>query len=243
MNTRIKKSLKSLLIFFHLDLTKNLKYDRLTKKILKKVLTNESNCIDIGCHEGEILEIICKHSPGGSHVALEPIPFLYDKLVEKFDNRNVEFLPYALSNTEKNTTFNVVKNALGYSGLKQRSYQVKKPEIEIIEVKVKMLDTILNGKTRIDLIKLDVEGAEFNVLKGAESTLKKFKPIVIFEFGLGASEFYNVSPVELYNFLSEEIGLSLFTLNAFIKSRPALTLQNFENHYKLNDEYYFIASP
>jgi len=242
MNKKIKRVLKSILIFFHLDLTKNLKYDRLTKKILKKVLTEKSNCIDIGCHEGEILEIICKYSPKRKHIAFEPIPFLYDRLTTKFTNNNVNFYPYALSDIEENTTFNIVKNALGHSGLKKRNYDVKKPNIEKIEVNVKVLDTILDMSQKIDLIKIDVEGAEFNVLKGAKRILKENRPMIIFEFGIGASNFYKVNPVEVYKFLIEKMGLKLYTLKSFLKSKSSLTLTEFKDHYRLNDKFYFIAS-
>ena len=76
----IKDTLREVLIFLHLDLTKNLKYDRLTKKILKKYLKKEYNCIDIGCHKGEILELMMHFSPEGKHYAFEPIPYLCKEL-------------------------------------------------------------------------------------------------------------------------------------------------------------------
>jgi hypothetical protein len=95
---------------------------------------------------------------------------------------------------------------------------------------------------KIDLIKIDVEGAEFNVLKGAKRILKEYRPIIIIEFGLGASNFYKVNPVEVYKFLIEKMGLKLYTLKSFLKSESSLTLTEFKDHYRLNDEYYFIAS-
>ena len=69
----MKDIIKSLLHFFKLDLTKNIQYDRLTALILEQVIKQDSNCIDIGCHKGEILEVMIKHAPKGSHFAFEPI--------------------------------------------------------------------------------------------------------------------------------------------------------------------------
>lgn len=57
---KIKSLLKCLFIFFHIDITKNIEYDRLTKQILKKNLKKNSNCLDIGCHKGEILDLMLK---------------------------------------------------------------------------------------------------------------------------------------------------------------------------------------
>ena len=39
----------------------------------------------------------------------------------------------------------------------------------------------LKIKSKVDLIKIDVEGSELNVLKGMEKTLRRHNPIVVFE--------------------------------------------------------------
>ena len=66
-----KNFLRETLNFLHLDLTKNLEYDRLTKAIMKQSISIDSNCIDIGCHKGEILDIMLKHSPNSMGCAIE----------------------------------------------------------------------------------------------------------------------------------------------------------------------------
>jgi len=43
------------------------------------------------------------------------------------------------------------------------------------------LDEIIEDETRIDLLKIDVEGMEYEVLKGAKALIKKTKPIIIVE--------------------------------------------------------------
>lgn len=51
------------------------------------------------------------------------------------------------------------------------------------EMKLNALDQLpfISDLERIDFVKIDVEGFEHNVLKGAEITLKKYKPIVFIE--------------------------------------------------------------
>ncbi len=238
----IKDTIRELLIRLHLDLTKNLKYDRLTRKILKERLKKNSNCIDIGCHKGEILNLMLKYSPYGKHYAFEPIPDLFDTLKGKFGEK-VRIFSFALSDKSGFATFQYVKNAPAYSGIKRRRYDIKNPEIEEITVELKMLDEIVSLGDKIDLVKIDVEGGEFGVFRGGKNVLKAHKPIVLFEFGKGASDYYGTRPNDLYHFIVHELGLRIYTLESFIKNKQSIGEAEFENYFDTNDEYYFIASP
>lgn len=237
----LKDSIRELLIDLHLDLTKNLEYDRLTRAILKKSLSPDHNCIDIGCHKGEILDLMLTYAPKGTHYGFEPIPYLFEKLEVKYKGLATIY-PYALSNKSGTTQFNLVKNAPAYSGIKERKYAIKNPEIEKIQVPVKLLDEIIPQDQKINFIKIDVEGGEFGVLKGAKAILKKNQPIVLFECGKGGSDYYGTQPNELYDFISKEIGLKMYTLKSFIKKSTPLSSKQFVNYFESNKEYYFIAT-
>ncbi|MFA9221027.1 MAG: FkbM family methyltransferase, partial [Sediminibacterium sp.] len=194
--SQIKDAVRELLIFLHFDLTKNLKYDRLTRRIMKDGIQANFNCIDIGCHKGEMLNYMLKLAPQGKHFAFEPIPSLFNQLSSKYKNRAAIF-PYALSNSSGETTFQWVKNAPAYSGIKRRRYDIDNPEIEEITVEKKLLDDVIPTTTPIHFVKIDVEGAEFGVLKGAKNLLAAHKPTILFECGKGASDFYDTNPLEL----------------------------------------------
>lgn len=235
----VKQVIRRVLNLLHLDVTKNLAYDRLTKAILKKVVSEESNCIDVGCHKGEILDLILVESPKGQHFAFEPIPFFYHRLKEKYSG-NVRIFPFALSEKSGKTSFNFVKNAPAYSGIKERKYQTENPDIEKIDVELKPLDEVIPSNIKIDFIKIDVEGGEFDVLRGAKRILIDDKPILLFESGLGASEYYGTTPDSLFDFL-EEFGYSLFIMKDFVKNASPLTASAFKTIYETNAEYYFVA--
>jgi FkbM family methyltransferase len=49
-------------------------------------------------------------------------------------------------------------------------------------VQARRLDDILAGEARVDLVKIDVEGAEGRVLAGAGETLRRHAPTLLFEF-------------------------------------------------------------
>jgi FkbM family methyltransferase len=237
----MKDLIRKILTFLHLDLTKNLEYDRLTKVILKKHLNKNSNCIDIGCHKGEILELMLSYAPQGTHFAFEPLPHLYQNLKTNFGEK-VTLYPYALANENGKSTFQFVKNAPAYSGIKKREYAVENPDIEEIDVELKKLDEVILPSTNIDLIKIDVEGAEFGVLKGAEELLRQQKPIIVFECGLGASDFYGTNPLDVYKYIVDKIGLNIYTLKSFLNQQSSLSSNDFISLYQNKKEYYFVAS-
>ncbi|MDO9373185.1 MAG: FkbM family methyltransferase [Ferruginibacter sp.] len=67
------------------------------------------------------------------------------------------------------------------------------------------LDTLrqIGEITKIDFIKIDVEGAEFLVLKGAVQTIQRFKPVIIFELSGQWTSRFHYKPYELLVFLKD----------------------------------------
>ena len=60
-------------------------------------------------------------------------------------------------------------------------------------------------------MKIDVEGAELLVMRGAAETLGRHKPFVIFEHGIGGADLYGSKPGEVFDLLSDA-GLRIFDL-------------------------------
>ena len=238
----MKSIAREILIFLHIDATQNLKYDRLTNKILSQYLKADSNCVDIGCHKGEILREILKFSPQGSHFAFEPIPTLYQALCERYGSRARVF-PFALSDSDGGIVeFNLVKNAPAYSGLRKRNYDdLDCVEIEKISVEKRELDKVVPD-TPIDLIKIDIEGGDYHALRGARNILQTHHPLLIFEFGKGGAEYYGVKAEDMYGYLVDELGYGIYTLEEFVNHGSPLSFNDFANDYDTGKEYYFVAS-
>jgi FkbM family methyltransferase len=237
----LKDIARKTLNFLHLDLTKNLEYDRITKKIIRAVVKTNSNCIDVGCHKGEILDEIIFCAPSANHFAFEPIPAFFENLKSKYKNfPTITFYPFALADKNGNATFNYVKNAPAYSGLNRREYAHKQPDIEEINVEIKKLDDLIPDNTKIDLIKIDVEGAELGVLKGATRIIKINKPIIIFESGIGASDYYQTTPQQIFDFFEKEVEMKICLLSSYLQKKW-LTRQQFIDIYNSKTEYSFVA--
>ncbi len=63
------------------------------------------------------------------------------------------------------------------------------------------------------MIKIDVEGAEREVLEGAIETIVRYKPTVVFEHGKGAAPHYATGPRDVYALLCAQAGLRIFDLD------------------------------
>ncbi|MGE5424560.1 MAG: FkbM family methyltransferase [Syntrophothermus sp.] len=237
----LRSLLKSLLFKLQLPVTTNIRYDLYTKKILKNVLKENTNTIDVGCHKGEILDEILLYSPNGKHFAFEPLPDFYLLLSEKYRGMNVVLSDIALFDKTGTTTFQHVLNAPAFSGIRKRKYD-KEVQISELTVKTDLLDNLIPKDVQIGLIKIDVEGAEYPVLKGAVETIQRCKPCIIFECGLGAADFYGTRPEQMFTLLSRDCGLKIKTLKGFLKNTSPLTEQQFSHLFKTGEEYYFIAT-
>lgn len=235
----IPTQLKTILKGFPIALTKNHKYDLYTKKLLKDYLKPDSNCIDVGCYKGEILDLFIAFAPKGSHLAFEPIQVNFKQLEHKYrQQEHVELFNTALSNTEGHSEFQYVKTNPAYSGFRRRDY-VRDETIEIVNVTKTTLDSIAKNK-RVDCIKIDVEGAEYLVLEGARQTILSNKPLIIFEHGKGASEYYGYSSEKLFDLL-HELGLNVYTFESYFDKKEALTKDELIRQFEDEVNYYFVA--
>lgn len=221
--------------------SKNHRYDILTKKIIQQYCHVHSNCIDVGAHKGEVTDLFLKLCPQGMHFSFEPIPFLFENFKKKYAFiKNCKFFEIALSDEKGISSFNYVISNPAYSGLKKRTYDRKNEKDITIEVHTDTLDHCVPSYIKIDFIKIDVEGAEMKVLQGGKKILAKDHPIIVFEFGIGGSDFYGTTPQLLYSFF-KELNYEIFLLENFLSKKNSLSLGDLEEQFLNRKNYYFVA--
>jgi FkbM family methyltransferase len=184
--------------------------DRLAMNVLiAATVPRDGNAIDIGAHRGGVLSEILRVAPLGRHIAFEPLPDCYEYLRREFpqvDVRNV-----ALSDENGETNFLHVVAAPEFSGMRQRAYPgYEDSPRQTITVPMQRLDDALPAGFHPSLIKIDVEGAEMLVMRGAIETLRLHRPTVIFEHGIGASERYGYGSEDVHDLLCGELGMRIF---------------------------------
>ena len=131
-------------------------------------LTNNSTIVDLGAHDGTISEFFLKK--GCKVFAFEPNPFLYNKLIEKkkiYKNFNC----FNLAVNSKKGFFNLymkknedtqeVKKDSQASSLLIDKYNVTKENA--IEVECITFSEVIAITGKVDLVKIDIEGAEYEI--------------------------------------------------------------------------------
>ncbi len=157
---------------------------------------NDAVVFDIGAFKGDTAYFFSKKCSNKARIyAFEPDENNYKvllKIKEKYKLNNVITKNILLSNAEKEIDFiSMIEN----------TPTIKKNAITID----KFVEE--NNIEKIDYIKMDVEGAERNILEGSIKTIKKFKPflaIAIYHGGkLFMEDFYNI-PIFIKNVINED---------------------------------------
>ena len=216
-------------------------YDKETFRILRRALRRDSVCIDVGAHVGQVLREMVAVAPLARHHAVEALPHLASRLRTEFPS--VEVHACAVSDEAGERIFNHVEDAPAFSGLRKRRYERDDVLVSEIPVKVSRIDDLIDEDVPVRLIKMDIEGGEYHALLGARATLLRCKPIVIFEFGLGAADYYKVTPVMMYQFLSGDVGLRVSTMSRWLSGQPPYDLTMFADSFSIGTDFYFIAYP
>lgn len=181
----------------------------LTKKLLAECLRKDSNCVDIGANKGDFLDDFTGLAPNGKHIAFEPIPAHAQALAERFTDVDVHSC--ALSDHDGEATFFHVENRDAWSGLQKQRYPDGAVPTEIT-VELKRLDDVIGSERAVDFVKIDVEGAEYEVLKGARETLLRCKPVLLFEHAKLHNENYDTTAEMMYDLLAGDYGMGIFDL-------------------------------
>lgn len=149
--------------------------------IVKEFVENISPgniCLDIGANIGHHAIIMSQMvGQNGIVYAFEPIPFIRNQMIESIGLNainNIQIIPEALSDTDGKMSLYINNDNVGSSSL------VNTGSGTTIPVTLKKLDSY--DFKHIDFIKIDVEGFEYNVLKGGEMTIASLHPKILFEY-------------------------------------------------------------
>lgn len=186
------------------------------KEQIRNFINQGDTVIDVGGNLGFFVLILYELvGAKGKIISFEPSKRLYKKLIKTTRNnhlQNVSLINFGLGESKGNTSLYYNPKQTGLSSM------VKSDEDKLLveEIQITTLDKFSeNIKERVSFIKIDTEGYEPQVLKGAIKLIKKDKPVLYIELG-GK---YWASSIEALKVL-KELGYKCKAENLDLKSVP-----------------------
>lgn len=251
MNHRIRKALIRVVrdspfeafarrVYGSVSFDQGSRYDRQARKVMRKVIAHDSNCIDVGAYRGETLRDPLKLAPDGQHIAIDPIPENCRYISDKYPMVTVHHA--ALSDTEGEAVFYCAMGRPARSSLKKQAYPDPDESVREIRVPTRRLDSIVSPDTRYAFIKIDVEGAELLVLRGAENLIRANRPVILFEYLTELAQSFDSPPGDVFDLVSVSYGMDLSSMERWLRQDPPYTRDAFIATAEAKQEFYFIAS-
>ncbi len=173
-------------LFFRL--MQNKSYEPQLADLIKTVIDPDKDMLDVGANVG-FFSIFCAQliSHKNSVLSVEPTPlalqYLKNNVERNHCSKNIRIFEGVVSDEEKPMKLNVIPGNEEYSSLKGIKHPaVAGKDAQWLEVQSSTIDSLVTKyNLSPGLIKIDTEGAEFQVLKGAAATLEQHKPVILCE--------------------------------------------------------------
>ena len=177
----------------------------------KKYIEPGSTVIDVGANFGQMSlqwsKLVGENGYVHAFECSDFISYFLKKTIEKNDfAKNVKVHTNAVWNVS-GVKLDMLKpdgSARGrfYSGMGIKAENQDPRMMPTHEVISVTLDDI-EYQTRVSVIKVDAQGSDFFVLKGAKETILKHKPMIIFEYEKEYDEIFKINFSELHKYLIE----------------------------------------
>lgn len=154
-------------------------------KVLEKFIKDNSIVFDVGANIGEWTELVLKINNSIKVHSFEPCNSTFLELEKNIKNKNVKLNKVGLDISIGEKKFYVFGDCSVLNSLHNRTCSNVSGCTEQ-KITTNTVDNYCaeNNITKIDFLKIDVEGNDFNVLKGAKEMLKNnLIDVVQFEYG------------------------------------------------------------
>lgn len=202
-------------------------YEDMLEAFYRAALRPGDRVIDVGAHNGRhAFPCAAAVGPSGRVFGFEPLPIQHASLAARCKDEAASGKPMApitlincaLGDQEGTTDFTVVTDFPEYSGFQQRRYHADDLRREVIQVQVRTLDSMRADFGKLRYIKIDAEGGELMILRGAAALIAEQRPIVSFELGDSSLVNYPYSSGDYFDFFAA-LGYRVFSIFGLELSR------------------------
>ena len=167
---------------------KNGSYESEIGKLIAVFLKKGDVALDVGANIGlQSLRMSAIVGIEGKVYAFEPLYYLQEKLKNNLAlNRadNVLLMPFALSDAESEQTYKINPNSWNQGTFSLRAGG-DNGTLQTIQIKIGSQLPEISNLTKLNFIKIDVEGFELQVIYGLKTVINKHRPVIIFEYDAG----------------------------------------------------------
>jgi FkbM family methyltransferase len=89
--------------------------------------------------------------------------------------KNVKCFDYGISSENRSANLNVYANNIGHSDIADEATQ------DTVAIKLSKLDTAIDSDVKVKLLKIDVEGHEYQAILGSKAVIEANMPVILFE--------------------------------------------------------------
>lgn len=161
-------------------------HEPLNTKLLRDYLKEGMICLDVGANIGYYTLLESKIvGDQGRVIAIEPSPINFQVLEKNLKMANAKNVnSFCLAGGDKNGILKFLLERQSNLSRILREDEIVKPSDTIVDVPVKKLDLFVEelDLKKLDFLRMDVEGYEYQIYKGFRNSLKKFKPMIQMEF-------------------------------------------------------------
>lgn len=151
--------------------------DEAARCLIRVAVTGGRSMVDVGANRGELLAAAVEAAADSQHYAIEPVDWLATRLTTRFPT--VRVLPVVAGDRERLVEFYEYNRDTRSSLSAITTETVKR----VTQLKMVRLDDVIDRSADISVLKIDVEGHELDVLRGADRLLGTCRPLIIFEHG------------------------------------------------------------
>jgi FkbM family methyltransferase len=178
----------------------------------------------------------------GKVISIEANPITFNLLEKnlKINNFGIPIhCAVTLESNEKVDLFMPIEGDV-YSSLRKGGL-VKGESVQSFQVLGRTLDDIVKelALSKVDVVKIDIEGGELNVLKSSNYVLSSFRPVVIAEYGTNTWPSFGANPDDLKNLAKKySYALKMFNLktNSFVFLTEDIWLSAYANLVLIPEE-------
>jgi len=180
-------------------------YEKELGDLIKTSLKPGDVFLDMGANIGYFSLLAATKEPTSKVFSFEPVINLFQKLEENISINHVKNITaFNIAVGEREEEKEIFISGSDNSGMSSfhqpENYSGKKEKVKVVTIDGWFKTA---GVSKVDLVKLDIEGSELAALRGMAGVLQNFKPLIIAEINPETLGTFDLDPSAIFDYLNK----------------------------------------